>query len=457
MNRQHEPASTHKQRSPWWVVIGSGLSTAVYAGPFILATFSLFIVPIAAETGFARETVTVAFTVAALGIAIGTPIAGLLLDRFAFRVVVVPAFVLYGLCIALVSVAPPTLPLFYLPYFFLGLFAGGTFIPFTKAVLSWFDNKRGIALGLTAALGALGTLAAPLFAGWLIRTHGWRTAYPWMGLVAVVVALVMIFAFVRVRAERSVRGRLVRETVEEDHVVPLELPGLTLGKAVATRHFWIIAGTLCVVGAAIQGVQVNVVPLMTDQGMPPAQAALLLSVYGLASLLGRLLGGLLLDRVHAPFLAAVVFLAPVVGLFFLNPPFASAALAMALIGVAFGIEIDLLGFFISRYLGLRRLGSLLGVLSAAVTLAGSFGPLLVSLAYARTGSYSNAFPYLGGALVVCAAAVLLLGGYRYPALHGFDRAVAQDELAVSGKLAQIADAEQLTTTVPHPATSGQAR
>ncbi|WP_328609571.1 MFS transporter [Amycolatopsis sp. NBC_00345] len=431
----------HPRRNPWSVVVGSGLAQSVGLGPLILSTFGLFVLPIAAETGWSRATVTVAFTVTGVGFAAGTPLAGWLLDRYALKVVMIPSWFVYCAAVALIGVTPRALPVFYLPFLLAGLAGGGTFLPFSKAVLSWFDNRRGLALGVMAALGALGATLSPLLVRTLIASLGWQASYGWMALIAVVVSVSMVLALVRVRAERSVRGRLVTTAVNEERAVRLDLPGLTVRQALAGRHLWMIGGILCLAGIAVIGIQVNVVPMMTDEGLPAAQAGLLLTVYGVASLAGRIVGGVLLDRVPARFVTAGVLLCPVAGIFLLRPSFPSAAAAIALVGVAFGVEIDLLSYLISRYLGMRRFGTLLGLIQCAVLLSTAFGPLLVSLGYQATGDYRSTLPYLGSALVLCALSALFLGPYRYPAVSGFDAAAAQDELAAAEKLAELAAQE----------------
>ena len=67
---------------------------------------------------------TGAFTFMVLGQAVGTPVVGRLLDRFAFRLIVDPSWLLYCLSLTLITVVPRALPLFYLPFFFAGVFAG---------------------------------------------------------------------------------------------------------------------------------------------------------------------------------------------------------------------------------------------------------------------------------------------------------------------------------------------
>lgn len=417
MERQLKPAYAGRPRSPWLVPIGSGLAQTVGIGPLVLTTFSLFVVPIATDTGWKRSTIMVAFTVATVAFAAGTTIAGLLLDRYAFRVIVVPSWLLYGLSVAALFAVPLAVPMFYLPYFFVGVFAGGTFLPFSKAVLSWFDRRRGTAISVMAALGSLGALVTPILVGALIDGVGWRGAYPWMALAAVAVSLPIVLAFVRVRGERSVRGRLVRGTVDNGVRKSVEPPGLTLRQALTGRHFWMIAASMCMTGIAVVGIQINVVPLMIDQGMATREAALLLTTFGLASLLGRATGGVLLDRFHAPFVGAAACLCPAIGLLLLHPPFVSAVVGIALVGLAFGMEMDVLAFVISRYLGMRRIGALLGTIQSAVQLSIAFGPLLVSLGYQAAGDYAGLAPYIALVLVLSAATMLLLGRYRYPAVE----------------------------------------
>ncbi|MDT0330005.1 MFS transporter [Nocardiopsis lambiniae] len=428
---------TSRPRSPWWVIVGSGTAGAV--GPqMYLATIGLFVLPIAEETGFSRTTVTGAFSVAAVGMAIGLVVVAQLVDRFAARYILVPGFVLFAVSMALIGLVPPVEWVYFVPCFFVGLFGAGTAVPAARAVVSWFDNNRALAVGTVTGIIGLGSALAPLLAGALIDAVGWRQTYGIMALVSILVSVTMVTLFVRARAERHVRGRLLRETRVEGRDVSLELPGLTVGEAVRTRWFWGIAFGLGLAGAVVYGLQVHLVPMMTDRGLTAEQAATLLVVFGLASLVGRVAGGLLLDRVHAAVVGPIVMIAPIAGMFFLEPPFTGAAVAVAFIGVAFGIEGDLLALLITRYLGTRHFGRILGLLQAAFLLGSALGPLLLGLGYDLSGSYDPVIPVLMGVLVAGAVLIATLGRYAHPAVHGFDRLAARDELAAAEVLSGIA-------------------
>ncbi|WP_223839245.1 MFS transporter [Nocardiopsis deserti] len=430
---------TSRPRSPWWVLVGSGTANAV--GPqMYLATIGLFVLPIVEDTGFSRTTVTGAFSVAAVGMAIGLVIVAQLVDRFAARYILVPGFVLFAASMALIGLVPPVEWVYLIPCFFVGFFGAGTAVPATRAVVSWFDNNRALAVGVVTGIIGLGTALAPILAGALIDSVGWRMAYGLMALISVLVSVTMVTLFVRARAERHVRGRLVQETRVEGRDVSLELPGLTVGEAFRTRQFWAIALGLGLVGVVVYGLQVHLVPMMTDRGLSAGQAATLLVVFGLASLVGRVAGGLILDRVHACVIGPIVMIAPIAGMFFLEPPFGGAVVAVAFIGVAFGIEGDLLALLITRYLGTRYFGRILGLVQAAFLLGSALGPLLLGLGYDLLGSYDPVMPVLMGVLVVGAVLIATLGRYVYPAVNGFDRLAARDELAAAEVLSDIAGA-----------------
>lgn len=427
-----------RTRSPWWVVVGAGTANAV--GPqMYLATTGLFVLPIVEDTGFSRTTVTGAYSVAAVGMVIGLIIVSRLVDRYAARYILVPGFVLFAASMATIGLVPPVEAVYFIPCFFVGFFGAGTAIPATRVVVSWFDNNRALAVGIVTGIIGLGAALGPVLAGALIDSVGWRLTYGYMALIAVLVSVTMVTLFVRGRAERHVRGRLVQETQVEGRDVSLELPGLTLREAVRTRQFWNIALGLGMVGVVIVGLQVHLVPMMTDRGLSEGEAGQLLVIFGLASLVGRVVGGVVIDRVHGAVVGPIVMLAPIAGMFFLQPPFSTAAVAVAFIGIAFGIEGDLLALLITRYLGTRGFGQIIGPVQAMFILGSAVGPLLLGVGYDELGSYDPVIPVLMGILVIGAVLIATLGRYVYPAVDGFDRLAARDELAAAEVLSDIAE------------------
>jgi MFS family permease len=166
----------------------------------------------------------------------------------------------------------------------------------------------------------------------------------------------------------------------------------------------------------MNGALVHVVPMLIGRGVSADIAASSMAFAGVALIAGRLLAGYMLDRVFAPYVASVLFAIPLVGLIILFATTTSgyASVAVVLIGLGLGAEVDLIAFLLSRYLGLKSFGEIYGYLFASFMIGNAVGPYVMSLSFDMTGSYHVGLAILGVALVVGSATVLSLGEYRYP-------------------------------------------
>jgi len=100
-----------------------------------------------------------------------------------------------------------------------------------------------------------------------------------------------------------------------------DVTGLTVRDAAGTRSFWLMGVVFFLVAVAVNGTVAHVVPLLTDHGVSAAAAAAIMGIFGLATMAGRLLAGYLVDRIFAPFVATVFFLAPIAGFMLLSGGF----------------------------------------------------------------------------------------------------------------------------------------
>lgn len=194
------------------------------------------------------------------------------------------------------------------------------------------------------------------------------------------------------------------------------LPGLTAVEAARTARFWLLAISFFLVAGTTGGVISHLVPLLTDRGLPVQSATALLSISGLALIGGRVLAGSLLDRIHAPYVAAGFFTASLVGTAVMaltsrqNP----AALGAVLIGIGLGAEVDLIAFLLSRYLGMRSFGEIYGYLFAIFMLGAEAGPFLMGVSFDMTGSYKPMLVCSAFLLLLASVLMLCLGAYAYP-------------------------------------------
>jgi MFS family permease len=88
--------------------------------------------------------------------------------------------------------------------------------------------------------------------------------------------------------------------------------------------------------------------------------------------------------------------------------------AAVLMGLAIGAEVDMLGFFTSRYFGRRSFGTLYGLIFAAFTLGIGVGPAILGVGFDTYHTYNQVLGAFIVALIVASALFLTLGTYRYP-------------------------------------------
>jgi predicted MFS family arabinose efflux permease len=390
----------------WLVVIASALALIVGNGPVLLFTFGIFLKPIAQQTGWSRGTMSLGVAIALTLAGLMTPLVGRLVDRWGVRRLLLLAITAFALGIAALSLAPANVAGFVVLYGCAGLLSSGQApLPYAKAIASRFDSRRGLALGIAMAGVGIGTSVMPQVASLLLKTFSWREAYVALGILTWLVAFPAAFFVSDLEPGEM---RISGPTTAGDDVI----------QALRSTNFWAIAVAILLVVIALNGVIAHLVALWTDRGMASNTATSLLIAVGLATIVGRLISGFLLDRVFAPRLAAAIFLIPLIGMIALllgGVSLAAALTTAACFGFSLGAEVDIVGYLVSRYFGLRRYGEIYGYIFAIFTVGSGLGPYLMGLSFDKTYSYSLAIGIFCGMLVGASAAISCLGPYRFPA------------------------------------------
>ena len=222
--------------NPWSVVVGSTLALVVCNGPVVAFTFGVFLKPISQEFGWNRGTMSAAGSAASLMIAIAVPFAGMLVDRWGARRILLPVIVLSSLSVAAISLTPASLLVFIALYAVAGLAtAGHGPQPYAKTIAAWFDRRRGLALGIAMTGVGCGIILMPQLARYMIEAYGWRSAYIGLGAVLFAVAFPAVAMFVREPETATSRTQLLARGAAA-------LPGLSVTRG-ADRHpqdsgFW---------------------------------------------------------------------------------------------------------------------------------------------------------------------------------------------------------------------------
>ncbi|MEU5041835.1 MFS transporter [Streptomyces griseorubiginosus] len=401
----------------WKAAIACALAIAFSpAGLSVTTTFAIG--PVSRDFGWSRSATLTLFTLPLLIAPIVLPFGGRWVDRWGARAVALPSTVLYAVgtaAISMVGRSQAQLGLVLVVSSAVGYVASLAVV--FKVILSWFPRHRGVGFGMIGVATSLGgTILSPI-CELLFRTMGWRGTYLVLALCVLVIALpAQVFLLSEpADVQQSRRDRSAARQAPHDTPPPPPLPGVSLWAAVRTRTWMSIVVLLGLAAAGAMSVRLNAVALLGERAYTETQVSLALSTMFLASIVGQLLAGFVLDRARTP-RACLPFLGSVlVGLVILTASHGTVwtlFLGMALLGVTMGSESTIGPFLLGRYFGLRAFAQIQGLALALDMLMLGTIPVVVQAVKDQSGSFTPAlFGLIGACALVVVMAALLP---RYP-------------------------------------------
>ncbi len=380
----------------WRVAAASAVGVFVSFASVLVFTFGVFLKPLVEAFGWSREAASSAFGIAALTVAACSPGLGYLLDHYPPRRVIVPCLTVFGLAFASLGLLTGSLWHLFAVFLVLGIVGNGTAqMAYSRAVSSWFERRRGLALAVLMSGSAVGAMVLPPLAQGLVGAMGWRRAYFVIGAAVLAIGLPVAALVVRERPSTTPHRRGAEA-------------GASLAEGLSSRVFWILVIVLFCSSVAQNGAIAHLSALLTDRGVSAAGGAFALAAMGGASLVGRLAAGVLLDRFTASRVAFGLLAAAAAGTFVLSTAASLSAgvLGAVLIGFGMGGEGDVTPYLLARHFGLRAFARLYSLTWTAYACAGAVGPVLMGRAFDLTGTYEQLLRVLAG--VTLGTAVLML-------------------------------------------------
>jgi len=285
-----------------WVMVSVTFFTALIAAGTVGAP-GVFIVPLQHEFGWSTAEISSALSIRFILFGLMAPFAAALLNRYGLRNVTLAAqLIVVSALIASLGMTQ-VWQLVVLWGVVIGIGTGMTALVLGATVAArWFAARRGLVVGILTASAATGQLVfLPLLAH-LTDRFGWRIA------LALICAMLGVSAFAVLMLMRDRPGDLGLRPFGDHGKEPLPAPPPnnapimaaalgTLRDASRSSAFWILFATFFICGASTNGlVQVHLIPMCLDFGIPQVQAASLLAAMGIFDFFGTILSGWLSDR-----------------------------------------------------------------------------------------------------------------------------------------------------------------
>lgn len=406
------------------VVASSAIILALTA-PGQTAAISAFVDPLMSGLHVSRTLISTAYMIGTLAGAAAMPLAGRCIDRVGARRMAA----LIGLAFGGVLVALPAVSgIAWLTAGFAGLrmFGQGALnLTATTAVAVYIERRRGLAMGITAAVGAAGISLAPVALESLVAAHGFRAIWLIEGLV--VWALVIPLALAGLPRRPATPGRPREAAGPADAADPedgaeadagpelvpgpepvsvpeepppaapttgrhhRELPPVawTRAQAMRTSMFWVIAAGIGVVSLLGTALSFDQISLLGERGLTPAQAAANFIPQTIAGLAATLVTGYLADRFSDRTLIVAslsVLTLALAAAGYVTPGWSAVGYGVAM-GVAANSFRVLEATAFPACFGLTHIGAIRGVVHTLTVVGSALGPVLLALGHQWAGSY----------------------------------------------------------------------
>lgn len=351
-----------------WRSVAAGF-LSMFATFGVAYSFGAFFGPMADELGSGRSATSLVFSITAFLYFVLGAFSGKAVDRFGPRPVLLVGAAVMGAGLLATS-AVSSIELGYVTYGLgVGIGVACGYVPMLGVIGGWFDRRRSMALGVGVAGIGLGTVIVAPLAAALIDVHGWRATY--VVFAAVGAAMLVVAAVLAERPPRPVADASSR----------------SLGALVRTRAFASLYGSALLLSLALFQVFVYLPDFAESQGTGEVAAAALVAVVGGASIAGRLVLGVLADRLGriVTYQACFLVMALSYGIWLVAPSYGWLVVFALVMGAAYGGFIALSPAVAAEVFGVAGLGGLLGLLYTGAGLGALVGPPLAGLLIEATG------------------------------------------------------------------------
>src|SRR5688572_27725850 len=232
-----------------WSQLVFGVAYMVAASN-IQYSWTQFVPEIQKAHGWERAAIQTAFSIFVVVQTWCTPFVGAMIDRLGPRTLVLFGGVLTGLAWVINSYAT-SLPGFYAGAIVGGLGVGAVYATCINNAIKWFPDKRGLAVGLTAAGYGSGTILTVIPISRMIASAGYQSTFFTFGLIQGI-AIVLFATMLKAPRPGVIKYSASVVQSRRDY---------TLGEALRTPVFWVMLAmfTATVTGGLMAVAQLSVI------------------------------------------------------------------------------------------------------------------------------------------------------------------------------------------------------
>lgn len=284
-------------------------------------------------------------------------------------------------------------------------YGAGAIVPCSLLITTWFEEKRGFALGIATCGSGVATIFFPSIIEKMISSWSVQRAFIAQGMMIMVLVVVAFLILRDSPAEKKLKPYGLKGEKKEE----IGKEEITLRQAVKKPEFILMSIAIIALGIIISPVVTHISPIVSQSGYGSKIAAGAVSTYGIAMILGKPLYGTITDKVET--LKSNIYIYS-----FLTIAMIAGCLLGSNVAIAFGFAILFgiggapiitvgLPLWTSEMFGKKSMGSLFAMLKLCSSLGGTIGATLPGIIIDWTGTYHALFViYI--VLIICSFCIM---------------------------------------------------
>ena len=258
-------------------MVAVGLICSAAAIGLVQNTFSLFLAPVCGELGFSRSQMSINQTIMGIGMMVVGFLWGPVFAKFRLKRLMSVAAAVTCVSYFMYSMAQSIIVFYLLSIVISVSTALLAWTPLTAIIGNWFNEKRGLAIGIAFMGSGVGGMLFNALGGVLIASVGWRNTFMInAGIMAVTVLPTVLFVL-KVKPEDvglEPYGGYMTSGGEAG-----EKPGMSLGSAAKGKLLYVLCGCALMVGFCMNSMNLTTAPNIEALGYSPVFAAGVASAY----------------------------------------------------------------------------------------------------------------------------------------------------------------------------------
>jgi len=301
--------------------------------------------------------------------------------------------------------------MYYAVAFMVGLGASGVAVVPCGALLNnWFEEKKGLAVGLAFSGSVVGGAALIQITSYMLANYDLQMAYTVLAIIAAAVSIPMTLFIVREHPRD--KGLMPLGAKEGAGGSGAVLRGISLKKYIKTGSFWMLAISIFLVSFINVGLQNNIsLYLVSAKNYALADTANIITVMFVVGIFGKILLGYIYDKmgVTVGALYGLIFLLISLALFI------NASAEVVIFGIMFAVLFSLVNsmttvtppFVTAQIVGVKHYATIFGIMNLFYGIGLVAGPQLVAKLSETFGSYTTVWMMLGGLGIIFAFSTIL--------------------------------------------------